>query len=183
MRSFTVHLLLMVVLLSTIALTGCGGEDRPTAASEGANPPRTTVLIFQADLQGVDVTPEPVSTEGSGAATAILKEHRLTVHGSFTGLSSPVEPGQHEEPELADAAEKPEPAGIHLHQGGAGEVGPAVFALEARLGEDGRSGAFVGNFELNEQQIGQLTGGQFYLDIHTADHPEGELRGQLERAE
>ena len=40
-------------------------------------------------------------------------------------------------------------------------------------------GVIIGSLVLtNEQDVVDLMGGQFYINIHTTDNPDGELRGQ-----
>ncbi len=39
-----------------------------------------------------------------------------------------------------------------------------------------------GNATLTDDQITQLQGGQWYFNLHTAKFPDGEIRGQVEKA-
>jgi CHRD domain len=36
-----------------------------------------------------------------------------------------------------------------------------------------------GSATLTEDQIKALTGGEMYINVHTAKYPDGEIRGQL----
>ena len=67
-----------------------------------------------------------------------------------------------------------EVTGAHIHQGRSGKVGEEVAALEmAEMDE-----ACV---TLDPALVARILRKRddFYVDIHTADHPEGAVRGQL----
>ena len=68
--------------------------------------PPEKALLFVADLQGRFVAPAGVETAAAGKATGLLVGNRFTVHGSFTGLSSP----------LRDLEKKADDPGVHLHR-------------------------------------------------------------------
>ncbi len=125
--------------------------------------------LFRAVMIGVNVAPEPVSTQASARGTAVLTGRVLTVHGSFHGLSG----------NLRDLIETPEDPGIHIHPGASGETAPYLYGLAAELAPDGRSGIFHGRFELTAGEVRKLREGRIYLDIHTSRHEDGEVRGQL----
>jgi Cu/Zn superoxide dismutase len=67
--------------------------------------------------------------------------------------------------------------GAHFH-------GPAAAGQNADVAvpiEDPKSGA-KGSATLTEAQATDLMAGQYYVNIHTAAHAGGEIRGQVERA-
>jgi hypothetical protein len=41
------------------------------------------------------------------------------------------------------------------------------------------SGTIEGRQQLNDQQIADLMAGRYYINIHTAANPNGEVRGQV----
>ena len=64
----------------------------------------------------------------------------------------------------------------HIHLGASNETGPIVFTLaESAAG----SGIWTLAATLTSQQLASLEGGQYYIDIHSAAFPDGEIRGQL----
>jgi hypothetical protein len=140
-----------------------------TAASSGATQtPPEQPLMFVADLRGQLVAPAAVETAATARATGVLVGDRFTVHGSFSGLSSP----------LRDIEKKPDDPGVHLHRGAPGETTPYFHGLQVRLGADERSGIFYGTATLDPDQLKRLLANQTYVDIHTVKHGPGELRDQ-----
>jgi len=140
-----------------------------TAASPGgtqtaSEPP----LIFVADLRGQVVAPAAVETAATAKATGVLVGNRFTVHGSFSGLSSP----------LRDIEKKPDDPGVHLHRGAPGETTPYFHGLQVRLNADERSGIFYGTATLDADQLKRLLSDETYVDIHTVKHGPGEVRDQ-----
>lgn len=62
----------------------------------------------------------------------------------------------------------------HIHGPAArGADGPIVFTLPLGTSKDG-------TFNLTPQQQGELQSGRWYIDIHSVDWPDGELRGQID---
>jgi hypothetical protein len=47
--------------------------------------------------------------------------------------------------------------------------------------EDPKSGA-KGSATLTDAQAADLTAGKYYINVHTAAHPDGEIRGQVAKA-
>ena len=70
------------------------------------------------------------------------------------------------------------PTAAHFH-------GPASkhnkAGVQVDLGGNGFVSPFRGTAQLTDEQAGQLLDGQWYINIHTAAHPDGEIRGQVLR--
>lgn len=66
--------------------------------------------------------------------------------------------------------------GAHIHRGMAGKNGPVVAALERGEGQ-----GWNGCIERTGLADEIMTSGpqQYYVQIHTSDHPDGAIRGQL----
>ena len=120
---------------------------------------RAAPQTFSVPLTGAQQVPA-VASPGSGTAnfTWDPATRALTWSITFSGLSS-----------AATMA--------HLHNGTAGKNGPPVFWLSAR-GKPPTS-PFTGSVTLTDAQVAQLKAGQWYVNVHSKDHPAGELRGQL----
>lgn len=114
-------------------------------------------LMFKAEMKGASEVP-PNDSKGQGSAMVTLDTEAKTVAWkvSFDGLTGD-----------ATAA--------HFHgPAGPGEnAGPAVD-VSANINE--------GSAPITDQQIADAQAGKWYLNIHTAQYPDGEIRGQLEAA-
>ena len=53
--------------------------------------------------------------------------------------------------------------------------------VQVDLGGNGLASPFRGGVHLTDEQADQLLAGQWYVNIHTAAHPDGEIRGQVLR--
>ncbi|HEY3385345.1 MAG TPA: CHRD domain-containing protein [Saprospiraceae bacterium] len=114
-------------------------------------------LILRTVLVGDQENP-PVTTDAIGLATVFFEADKSTakVNISSKGLSGPI-------------------TGVHIHEGDFGNNGPVLFPLTN-----------VGNRIQNEitditpiDLISLMNGGT-YVNIHTANNPGGEIRGQLQ---
>lgn len=119
-------------------------------------PTFAATIQFKADLKGSNEVP-PNQTTGTGAVTAAYDTATmmLTWSGSYSGLTGP-----------ATAA--------HFH--GPAEPGKNAGVV-IPIPDHGSS--FKGSAKLTDAQAADLMGGRWYVNIHTAANPGGELRGQL----
>ena len=138
------------------------------ASSSGRSQTSEQALTFVADLRGELVALASVKTAATAKATGVLIGNRFTVHGSFSGLSSP----------LRDIEKKPDDPGVHLHRGAPGETTPYFHGLQVRLNADQRSGIFFGTATLDADQLERLLANETYVDIHTVTNGPGEVRDQ-----
>ena len=67
------------------------------------------------------------------------------------------------------------PVAWHIHKGAAGVAGPVIFDL----GSSFSSGYTYKTMALTTDQEADLKAGLFYVNIHSAKAPNGEIRGQL----
>ncbi len=113
-------------------------------------------MKFMATLTGADEVP-PVETSGKGTAeiTWNSETKELTWTVEFSDLSGP-----------ATAA--------HFH-------GPAEPGKNAGVAVpiEGLESPSEGSATLTDEQAAQLAGGQWYVNVHTEAHPDGEIRGQV----
>ena len=122
---------------------------------------------FEAVLSGSNEVP-PITSTGWGKVMAEMSGDTLKVWGDFGDLTSDFNT------EIA--------GGSHLHASYAGENGGVELALTPTLDGDLRGGTFEKNnntFVLTTEQKTYLMTRQLYVNIHTIDHPAGEIRGQL----
>ncbi|MCC7439393.1 MAG: CHRD domain-containing protein, partial [Armatimonadetes bacterium] len=64
----------------------------------------------------------------------------------------------------------------HFHRAAQGESGPVVHALTMNTGDSVVEGVWSG---LSDQDIADIRTGNIYLNVHTAQYPNGEIRGQV----
>jgi hypothetical protein len=131
---------------------------------------------FDIVLSGDQEVP-PVETTGRGHGRAYLSKDRHTLYFriEFSDLSSPV---QEPAPGLGWA---------HFHRAPAGQNGPVVknITCDFHISQDGKCGKAKGEWDcsdwdsLTHEMVEALLADEIYVNIHTAAHPAGEIRGQL----
>ncbi|HMJ88593.1 MAG TPA: CHRD domain-containing protein [Candidatus Acidoferrum sp.] len=117
---------------------------------------------FAAEMTGIAENPD-VTTPGSGFAACTLQSNVLTVEVMYRNLKS-----------AAIAA--------HIHGVAAyttNNVGILHHITNYHRGLLSTQGVFVGSLQLTPSQITNLYAGDLYVNIHTTNHPGGEVRGQL----
>lgn len=122
-----------------------------------AAPALAETVTFNTELSGSNEVP-PVETPATGTAEASFdtETKELTWTATYEGLTGP-----------ATAA--------HFHgPAGEGENAPPVMPVEGDL-----ASPIEGSATLTDEQATQLQEGMWYFNIHTEQHPDGELRGQL----
>jgi hypothetical protein len=99
-----------------------------------------------------------VASGGSGDAEVRYDPKTGFVHWrvSHAGLSGPV-------------------TGAHIH----GPAGPGQNAGILIPFGNLQATPITGQARITPEQLGQLSSGQWYVNLHTARHPGGEVRGQL----
>ncbi len=113
-----------------------------------------------------DAEVPPVETTATGSGTVSLDGSMITVTGSFSGLMSDYNTA----------------VGSHIHGGAADENGGIVVALSPTLGTDNRSGTWEAadnTFTVRETFADSIRAGLAYVNVHSVDHPGGEIRGQI----
>lgn len=121
-----------------------------------ATPAFAAMVNMKADLKGAsEVPPNDSKATGSVSATYDSASKKLTWKGSYSGLSGP-----------ATAA--------HFH-------GPAPAGKNAAvmIPINPHGPSFEGSATLTDAQAKALMDGDLYVNIHTAAHKAGEIRGQM----
>lgn len=112
---------------------------------------------FTATLSGAAEVPA-VASSGTGSGTLSIIGNVLTYSIAYSGLSS-----------AASAS--------HIH--GPANTTQAAGVLFPLNGAAGTSGTLSGTQTLTSDQLANILTGNAYVNIHTANHPGGEIRGQI----
>jgi len=128
---------------------GCSSGNKGQQAS--------ATRSFKADLTAAQEVP-PTDSGGTGVALVTLDPNgMLRWNVSYQALTGP-----------AMAA--------HFH----GPAGPGANAgVTVNIGDQGLPSPMQGSTQLNATQVADLVGGRWYINIHTARYPNGEIRGQV----
>ncbi|HVO73208.1 MAG TPA: CHRD domain-containing protein [Ignavibacteriaceae bacterium] len=116
-------------------------------------------IMFTAKLDGNQETPSPVSTPATGTAWAVLSPdmRTLTFHLTYAQLDSTFTMS-------------------HFHIGAEGIGGPVIHAITSDFVGNTASGEWT---NLPDSILTKLFRQEIYLNVHSAKHPGGEIRGQL----
>jgi hypothetical protein len=114
---------------------------------------------FGATLNSDTEVPAKAAPAAAGTATLDTDTRKLDYDVSWNGLTGPA-------------------TMAHFH-------GPAASGknagVQVRIGDANPTSPTTGSATLTEEQVTQLTAGQWYANVHTAANPGGEIRGQLTR--
>jgi CHRD domain/PEP-CTERM motif len=135
--------------------------------------PASAVSIFKADLSGANERPVPNASPAEGDATVLLSddETMLTVHVRFGGLTAPAVAAH-----IHCCSDTETNSPVRVDFGGLGfpfGVTEGEYDSGDLLLADVVSGISVADF------LAGLKGGFAYVNIHNANFPGGEIRGQL----
>ncbi len=114
-------------------------------------------MKMKADLTGAQEVP-PVTTQGKGSAEVNFEpaSKKLSWTVTYSGLSGP-------------------PTAAHFH-------GPAEAGKNAGVAvpiPNQANSPVTGSATLTDSQAADLQAGRYYVNIHTAANPSGEIRGQV----
>lgn len=127
----------------------------------GALTSQAAIFNFTSSLTGSqEATPNASTAFGFASATYDTVTKQFSLGGAYSGLATP-----------ATAA--------HVHVGAPGVAGPVVLPVTL-IPANSTAGALVLSFTpLNNSMETDLLGGNWYVNIHNATFPAGEIRGQL----
>jgi hypothetical protein len=105
-------------------------------------------------LVGAEETP-PVTTSATGSGTIKIAADK-SVSGTVTtkGIDGTV---------------------AHIHEGAPGVAGPPIITLT----KSGDTWSVPSGSKLTDQQYASFKAGNLYVNVHSAEHKTGEIRGQL----
>lgn len=131
-----------------------------TLAGCGQMRPSQKIQIFEANLSAAQEVPQNTST-ATGAAEVQFNENtnKLTWKVTFSGLTGPA-------------------TGGHIH--GAAPAGQNAGVV-IPFGGDLNAQPVMGEITVTPAQYADMAAGLYYVNIHSARFPGGEIRGQLRR--
>ena len=130
------------------------------AAALSALTARAEIVQFSAALSGAAETPATASAgKGTASVTLDTDTRRVTWTITYAGLSGPATMAHFHGPAAPGAS--------------AGVLIPVAGSLASPI---------KGEADVDDGQIGDLRAGLWYVNIHTAQNPKGEIRGQLQQA-
>lgn len=130
------------------------------AAGCGQMRPSQSSIVYEAVLSGSQEVPANSSAgRGQAEVTHNTNTNKLTWKVTYSGVSGPL-------------------TGAHIHGAAApganaGVVVPFTGNLNAQ--------PIQGEATITQAQFGDLAAGLWYVNLHTAQFPGGEIRGQLRR--
>ena len=143
----------------TILRTAIAAAATLALAGCGQMRPSQKADIYEATLSGAQEVP-PANTRGTGTAEVQLNTSTnvLSWKVTYSGLTGP-----------ATAA--------HIH----GPAGPGANAGVVIPFQNASANPIVGQATITPAQYGDLAAGLWYVNVHTAANPGGEIRGQLRK--
>ena len=128
------------------------------ACTKNDDKPDNTV-DFNATLNEAQETP-PTGESGTGTCTATYNNENNELNYTLTwnGLTGV-------------------PTAMHFHKAGIGVAGDVEIPITGFTAS--ASGMLTASAIVDEDEAQDLLEGKFYVNIHTAAHPGGEIRGQL----
>jgi len=117
-------------------------------------------LLLTARMDGAQEVPA-LTNAGQGVAGFTLNETRdtLFVQAAFGRLSGPI-------------------TSAHIHEGAPGVAGPVTTNLLSMVRGNRMSG-FLTGADLTPAKLAKYLKGLYYINVHTATNPGGEIRGQV----
>jgi hypothetical protein len=150
------------MMLSLLLMVSCDDDDDD---DDNGTPPVADIVTFKdVTLTGAQEVP-PVTTQATGTFKGSYNKstNRISYTITFQGIT---------------------PVGMHFHNGAVGVDGPIIVPIDP--GSDPYSGnnpfasPLVGTTDpITEAQEADLLAGNWYINIHSDQYPDGEIRAQL----
>jgi hypothetical protein len=164
-QSIMRKLAFMGVFVIAAMVAGCNDDDDATDPT-----PVLPELKVSTTLSGANEVPANASTATGSVDGTLDQESRI--------LSLNIMYSDSAASDSASADSIFTPTAWHIHKGPADSTGAVVIDF----GTDFKT-PFAFKDTLTEAQVADLKAGLYYVNIHTAEFPNGEIRGQLKAEE
>lgn len=166
--------LLLSIAWASLGLSACALEVSPPFESSGVPTPNDDApgdpTVRETEI---DTPPERIELVQLGA-TMTAREQVPALYGSAsTGTATFSLDALGSTLEYTVTHTVAAPTAAHLHLGIAGESGEVLLPLAVA------PGVLSGTLRLTPEQASHIAQGRVYVDIHSAEHPDGEIRGQV----
>jgi hypothetical protein len=164
LRLFALGVFGAVVLVSAACGDDDGGGGEAVETTTTTSAPAPSEVSLAAELSGKDEVPGPGVTPGTGLADVRITGEELcyTLHATMGET----------------------PTAAHIHQGATGAAGPVVINLMPTFTKGESAFDAEGCIKPDAAQAAAVSASPdgFYVNVHTAEHPNGAMRGQLAKA-
>lgn len=122
--------------------------------ASGAHAEQPMTIVLKGSAE---VPPVSTSATGTGQIT-VFPDHTIRGSVKLSGMT---------------------PTMAHIHEAAAGKNGPPIITLS----QSGDGFAVPADAKLSDAQYASYVAGNLYVNVHSSQYPNGELRGQLLRTE
>ena len=162
----------LAVPLLALTFAACGDEEgggggeatTESSATTTSAPEATTNVNLAATMSGKEEVPGPGVTDGTGTAEIRIDGEEICYKLAATMGETPT--------------------AAHIHTGAAGASGPVLVNLNPTFTK-GESAFTAENCLPPAPTAAEIAANPagFYVNVHTAEHPNGAIRGQLAKAD
>ncbi|SIR13492.1 CHRD domain-containing protein [Pontibacter lucknowensis] len=163
MKTYRINfgILLGALLSMTFMFSACDDDDDTTVI-----PDAEIVTLNEVALTGANEVP-PVNTQATGTfrGTYNMDTKVINYTITFQGIT---------------------PTAMHFHRGAVGVAGPITIPINPGTDPYSSNNPYLSPLvgatpPLTATQEAELLAGEWYINIHSSQYPDGELRGQITR--
>lgn len=169
----------MLVAAALVLASGCSAMKQDAAAT-GATTGAATAsapMAVEKTATAIDPTPAPVGTPSvAGAGTTLSGAQEVPPNQSQASGKSTIRIGADMSVSGAVDVMGMTPTAAHIHEAAPGANGPVIVPF-AKTGAN--SFAPTAGARLTEAQYASYKAGKLYINVHSAQFPNGEIRLQL----
>ena len=171
----------MLAAAALVLASGCSAMKQDAATTGAANGATsgaaTAPMAVEKTATAIDPTPTPVGTPSvAGAGTTLTGAQEVPPNQSSASGKSTIRIGADMAVTGAVDVMGMTPTAAHIHEAGPGANGPVIVPF-AKTGAN--SFAPTAGARLTEAQYASYKAGRLYINVHSAQFPNGEIRLQL----